>query len=83
MIHRVGAEGAEGERGGLTRARCFYARRARSKENLLLLIARRAGPQVTALTAVRALWEDPRLDQLYRWDPRIPGYRLRRPGPAN
>lgn len=48
-----------------------------------LLIGRRAGPQVTALTAVRALWEDPRLDQLYRWDPRIPGYRLRRPARAN
>jgi len=43
----------------------------------VLLIGRNPGPQATALTAVRALWESPDLERLYRWDPRIEAYRLR------
>jgi hypothetical protein len=43
----------------------------------VLLIARNPGPNTPALTAVRALWEHPELERLYRWDPRLGAYRLR------
>jgi hypothetical protein len=42
-----------------------------------LMIPAEAGPDVMVLTAVRALWEDPRLDQYYVWDRNLEGYRLR------
>jgi hypothetical protein len=47
----------------------------------VLLIGQRGGRETRTLTAVRALWEHPELDRLYRCDPRIRAYRLRaRPG---
>jgi hypothetical protein len=46
----------------------------------VLLIRRNSGPRTPAFTAIRALWEHPEFERLYRWDPQLEAYRRRVPG---